>query len=96
MSTITFDTYQFIRTLKDSGLPEKQAEAITAAFQTAHGQAEVATQFDVELLRKDIKESELRLESRISESKAELTRWVISAGVLQTALIAGLLLKLMK
>jgi len=96
MAAITFDTYQFVSTLKKAGVPELQAEAITSAFKTAHGQAEVATQFDVELLRKDLKESELRLEAKISESKAELTRWIISAGVFQTALIAGLLLKMMK
>lgn len=43
MSTITFDTHKFIRTLKESGIPEAQAEA----FRTAHFEAEVATKTDL-------------------------------------------------
>ncbi|MBV5275950.1 MAG: hypothetical protein JZU52_20690 [Lamprocystis purpurea] len=62
---------------------------------------------DIEALRlelkRDIRESELRLEAkiaetntRIAESKAELTRWVIGAGILQTSIIVGVLLKVGK
>ena len=40
----------------------------------------------------DIKELELK----IAETKAELIRWVVGVGFLQTALIVGLLLKMMK
>jgi hypothetical protein len=39
MATIAFDTYKFIRTLKDAGIPEAQAEAISEAFHTAHVEA---------------------------------------------------------
>lgn len=42
---------------------------------------------DIELLRSDTK-------AQIAESKAELIRWVVGVGVLQTALITGVLLKL--
>lgn len=35
MATITFDTHKFIRTLKEAGIPERQAEAIAAAFREA-------------------------------------------------------------
>jgi len=51
--------------------------------------------------KRDLKELELRLESRIKdtelkivESKADLIRWVVGVGVLQTALITALLIKL--
>jgi hypothetical protein len=47
MSTITFDTHKFIRTLKESGIPETQAEAIAEAFRAAHFEAEVATKTDL-------------------------------------------------
>jgi hypothetical protein len=33
---------------------------------------------------------------RIAESKAELTRWVVGVGVLQTTLIIGVLMKVAK
>lgn len=44
----------------------------------------------------DIRELELKFEARMSENKAELVRWFIGSGFLQTALIAALLLKLIK
>ena len=73
MSTITFDTHEFIKELKLDDLATKR----------------------------DLKELEFRLEVRIKdtelkivESKAELIRWVVGVGLLQTALITALLLKL--
>ncbi len=89
MSSITFDTLKFVTRLKESGLGENQAVAITEAFKEAHGEAEVATRHDIEELR-------LELELKLSETKSELIRWVVGAGFLQTALIAALLLKLVK
>ncbi len=82
MSSITFDTLKFTKRLKESGLPEAQAEAISEAFIDAQGQLDLVTKQDLEIATKTL--------------EANLTRWIISAGVLQTALIAGLLIKLMK
>ena len=82
MATITFDTHKFIRKLKESGVSEKQAEAISEAFQNAQGEANLATKQDVEVAIKTL--------------EANLVRWIIGAGFLQTALIAALLIKLMK
>lgn len=50
MAAITFDTHKFIRTLKESGIPENQAEA----FRAAHIEAELAT-------KTDLREMEYRL-----------------------------------
>lgn len=65
-------------------------------------------------LRRDLHETELRLDARIRETelkleaklaetnariaevKADLTRWVIGAGVLQTTVIVGVLMKVAK
>jgi hypothetical protein len=47
MSTITFDTHKFINTLKASGLPENQAEAISEAFKEAQSEADLATKRDL-------------------------------------------------
>ena len=87
MATITFDTLKFVTRLKDSGLSEFQAVAITEAFREAHGEAEIATKADIR---------EFKFEARMAENKAELIRWIVGAGLLQTALIAALLLKLIK
>ena len=52
-------------------------------------------------LQKEIKEVELRLgkeiksvELKIADTRAELVRWVVGVGVLQTSLITGVLLKI--
>jgi hypothetical protein len=44
-----------------------------------------------DFLRRDIKESALRLEAKIADTHADLVKWVVSAGLVQFALIAGLI-----
>jgi len=96
MTTITFDTLKFVTRLKDSGLAEVQAVAITEAFKEAHSEAEVATRFDIRELELKIETRFKELDVKIAETKSELIRWVVGAGFLQTALITALLLKLIK
>ena len=89
MTTITFDTLKFVEHLREAGVPEAQAKAMSDA------QKELLTEIfeQKELATKtDIKEIELK----IAEVKAELIRWVVGAGFLQTVLIAALLMKFIK
>jgi DNA-binding transcriptional MerR regulator len=89
MATITFDTLKFVEHLREAGVPEAQAKAMSDAqkelLTEIFEQKELATKTDI----KDI-------ELKIAETKAELVRWVVGAGFLQTALIAALLMKLIK
>jgi len=105
MTAITIDTYALINTLKESGVPEQQAkaqiDAITKIVDVAREQIEHDHKLDDTASKRDLKELELILVSRIKDaeikieqSKSELTRWVIGAGFLQVALIGGLILKL--
>ena len=94
MAVITFDTLKFANRLKSAGVPEKQAEAEAEAL------SEVLEVNFKDLVTNPsldhrLRESELRLETKIAETKADLIRWVVTVGVLQTTLIAALLLKLM-
>ena len=68
MVAITFDTLKFVRKLKESGMPENQAEAISEAFQEAQGEAELATQHDIVDVRRDIQD----LRKEINEFKREI------------------------
>jgi hypothetical protein len=61
MTTITFDTLKFVRTLKAAGVPELQAEAFSEAFKDAQGEAELATKRDIDDLRRDMIQLEQRL-----------------------------------
>ena len=105
MSTSSFDTHAFFNELKGAGFSEQQAEVITklqkTTITTTLEQARHDYQLDDLTTKRDLKELELRLESRIKdtelkivESKADLIRWVVGVGVLQAALITALLIKL--
>ena len=105
MTTITFDTHEFIKELKSVGFSEEQAEVITnlqkTTINTTLEQAKHNYQLNDLATKRDLKELEFQLESRtkdtelkIVESKAELIRWVVGVGLLQTALITALLIKL--
>lgn len=53
MSIITFDTHKFVKDLRESGIPELQAEAFVRAQQEILGQAldsTLATKHDLGLL----------------------------------------------
>ncbi len=67
MSPVTFDTLQFVQTLKQAGFDEKQAEAVAAAFRNAQDQSETAT-------KRDLKELELRLTGELT-----LVKWILGA-----------------
>ena len=102
MTTITFDTYAFVTKLKDAGIPEQQAaaqiETLTKAIDSALEQVRHEHDFENLVTNKDldvkIRELELKVAKEIAESKTEMIRWLIGVGVLQTALITGLLLKI--
>ncbi|WP_089728994.1 hypothetical protein [Candidatus Thiosymbion oneisti] len=74
MASITFDTLKFVRRLKDSGIPEAQAEAVAEAFKEASGEAELATKQDIERLKQDIERLELRMDGEF-----RLVKWMLSA-----------------
>jgi hypothetical protein len=109
MTAITFDTYAFVTKLKEAGVPEQQAaaqiETLTKAIDSALEQVRHEHDLDNLVTNKDmdarIRETELKIElvrselkRDIAESKAEMIRWVVGVGILQTTLITGVLLKL--
>jgi len=108
MATATFDTLRYANRLKTAGVPDKQAEAESEALSEVLeiNLKELATRQDIVELRKDMEQVELRLNARmdaqrenlrreISDSKAELIRWVVGVGLLQISLITALLVKLL-
>ncbi|GHU37257.1 hypothetical protein AGMMS50256_34970 [Betaproteobacteria bacterium] len=96
MAAITFDTLQFVQRLKKAGVKEPEAEAIAEAVRDVQASADVATKQDLANLatKQDLASVEAKLEVKIAETKADLVKWVVSVGVLQTAMIGALLLKL--
>ena len=88
MSSVTFDTLQFVQTLTESGFDQKQAEGVAKALRNAQEESETAT-------KRDLKELELVLKS---EMQAMEYRMTIKLGAMlggSIALMAGIL-KLMQ
>ncbi len=83
MTTLTFDTLKFVHKLRDSGMPENQAEALAEAFVQISNEAELAT-------RQDLRELELRLDAKISDIKFDLVKWIAGMLLAQAGLIAAL------
>ena len=93
MSTIPFDTHAFYVELVESGLAEKTAEALTKAVT----KIELA-KIEELATKRDLKEMDTSLQLKIEQTKSELQRWmvtvVLGTAILQTAIIAALMLKL--
>lgn len=83
MTTVTFDTHLFVRTIQASGIPENQAEAIAEAFRVAQSNAELTT-------KGDLSELEYRLKAAINDSKVDMIKWVSGLMLAQAAVIAAL------
>lgn len=80
MSTITFDTYKFVRKLRDAGFDERQAEAVANAFYDATTDVAPVTReyFDV------------KLKAEIEAAKSDIIKWVAGLLIAQAALVATL------
>ena len=64
MATVTFDTLAYAKKLKAAGFTDQQAEVQAQAFAEII-EERLATKQDVELLRRDMKELEMRLTLRL-------------------------------
>ena len=98
MTSIAFDTHEFVKKLKDVGFSEQQAEVLTDLQKTTVNNTLEQAKHDYDLdnlaSKRDIRELELRLELKIAETKSELIRWVVGVGLLQITIIAGLMFRL--
>jgi hypothetical protein len=72
MTTVTFDTHLFVRTIQASGIPENQAEAIAEAFRVAQSNAELTT-------KGDLSELEYRLKAATSVTSISVSQYIGSS-----------------
>lgn len=97
MEAIFFDGLAYAKRLEKAGVDRQQAEAQAEALQTAFGRyeekklGEFASKGDIQLIRSEAREMEVRLENRIENCKHEILKWVISTILAQTAIIAALI-----
>ncbi len=85
MATIAFDTLKLARKLEAAGFAPKQAADTAEALASSLGEVtELAT-------RQDIKELELRLDSKIESVKGELMKGMFGVALGQIGAIVALL-----
>jgi hypothetical protein len=100
MTDMLFDTQKMVERLESVGVPPAQARMHTVLLAEAISALEAtiiercASKQDLEKLESRIEVRMAGFDARLAELKSELIRWVVTVGVLQTALIAALLLKL--
>jgi hypothetical protein len=98
MATLSFDTHDFVKKLKGVGFSEEQAEVLTDLQKTTISNTLEQARHDYDLdnlaTKRDLKELELIMRKDAAETKADLIRWVVGVGLLQTVLITALMLKL--
>ena len=111
MAAITIDTYALITTLKDAGVPEQQAKAQIDAMAKFIDASNEKVKHDYRLdeisSKRDITESELKLESRIKDTELriiaqlsamqqdiQVTKLTNRALVALCSVIAGTLIKI--
>jgi hypothetical protein len=77
MATLTFDSYGFVQTLKESGIPEDQAKAIAEGLQKID-LGHVAT-------KEDLRQVQLELKADIQQAKIDLLKWSVPLLIGQVA-----------
>jgi hypothetical protein len=87
MASITFDTHKLVRKLREAGFDERLAEGISEALKDIEVGQDLATRRDIELVRQDVREHELRNDAKFEEVKGDMkaVKWmlrVIVAGVM--------------
>ena len=89
-----FDTLAFVKKLEASGIPSAQAEAQVEMLSDVIKKVE-ETRLQELATKGDIRESELKLETKIESAvgnaKVEIIKWVAGLFVAQTALVFGVL-----
>ncbi|MEO5341686.1 MAG: hypothetical protein H7837_14435 [Magnetococcus sp. MYC-9] len=106
MSTATFaipfDTLAFVKKLETAGVPsaqaEAQAEALSGVLQKVeeYRLQELATKGDILRLEGEIEKAETRMEVKIEVAKNETIKWMVGLALAQLAMMAGILMTLVR
>lgn len=77
MTTITFDTLEYSKTLQKAGMSQEQADAVAQAQRNA--------------MQQMIAAQELATKNDLQEAKHELLKWMMGMPLAQTALLIAVI-----
>jgi len=91
VTVAVIDTHEVVKELRAAGFTDEQAEAVTRVVRRAQDVdlTNLATKTDLDLLR-------LAVKADMAETKAELLKWMVSTIGIQTVVIIGAVLTLVR
>jgi hypothetical protein len=90
-----FDTLTYANKLKEAGFTERQAGAQAEALASVVD-SNLATKLDIELARRDLKELEMKLESRLRELELKFEGRFLVINWMLGFILAGILSLIIK
>jgi hypothetical protein len=111
MSGVLFDTHEVVRGLKAAGFTDEQAEAVTRLVRDARtvDLSSLATKTDLAPLATKIEQAETKSELKteltetkaelkiaLAETKTEILKWMVSSIGIQTVVIIGAVVALVR
>ena len=84
MTTITFDTLEFTRKLRDAGFDEKQAETVVRVIADAQGTLVTRDHFDAKIENLDV-----RIDNRFALTDAKIDKQSWTIGILIAIAVAN-------
>lgn len=83
MTTLTFDTHDFINRLESAGVSREQAEVQVALQKEIH-----STRIDQLTTKGDLRELDLKIESRLVaiDSELKLVKWMLALIIVVTVI----------
>ena len=91
MTVVALDTHEVVKELKAAGFTDEQAEAVTRVVRRAQ---------DVDLTdlatKQDLQSVKAELQIGLAEAKADLLKWMVGAIGVQTVVILGALIALVR
>jgi hypothetical protein len=77
MSALTFGTHKFVRTLRDAGFDEQQAEAVSIAFRDAITDSRLVTKGDLDFAVSEMRTDFGKLDAKVS-GEIVLMKWMLA------------------
>jgi len=98
MNAVPFDTHEVVKELKAAGFTDEQAEAVTRVVRDAQGVdlSDLATKTDLRLGLADLQLGLAETKAEIHRTKAEILKWMVSAIGIQTIVIIGAVIALVR
>lgn len=95
MLDLTLDTLEYATQLEEAGVDRKQARAQAEALRRVEERlnrkaaSELATKGDIQSVRSEIRESELRLRLEIQKSQNAMRNWFVGTAIAIIAALVG-------